>query len=359
MKTIHLMLLRSFLVLLAIALLFFVLLIELFDVFANLWRYLAQGTSGLEILRIAWLYLPKCVSYSLAPALLFACAYALGLLYRNNELIAILGSGVSLYRLLAPLLALGLAVSLWSFWFEEAVVIDSLRLKNQLYRSTVKLELALSSTNVTVTSADARTVWQVDYYNDKKQSLTGVLILRRGEAGRFVARIDADRADWNGSNWVLHNVRRFDWDPPGQLLLGTRSGVLDERALAEPPATFRKSTRRVEEMASAQARDWVARLRRAGLPFREALTEYYRKYFVALNPLVVILIASGMGGRFRKNVLLMSLLTSLVLSVVYYVGQMISLILAKNGVIPPLAGAGFAFLVFLAGGILILRTART
>ena len=359
MRTLHRMLLRSFFVQLGLSLLFFVLLIEMFDLFANLWRYLAQGTSVLAILHIAWLFLPKCVSHSLAPALLFGCSYALGLLHKNNELIAILGSGVSLYRLLVPLLILGLALSVLGFWFEEAVVIDSYRQKNSLYRQTVKLEVSLSNTNVTVTSEDARTIYQVDYYNDKKQSLNGVLVLQRDAEGRFSSRLDADWADWDKTHWVLHSGRQYTWDPGGGILREERFASLDSSQLTEPPATFRKTTRRVEEMSSAQAREWVGRLRRAGLPFREALTEYYKKYFFALSPLIVVLIASGVGGRFRKNVLLMSLLASLVLSVVYYVGQMISLIMAKNGVIPPLAGAGFAFFVFLAGGSVILRTART
>jgi lipopolysaccharide export system permease protein len=357
MNTIQRMLLRSFLLLLGIALLFFVLLVELFDLFSNLWRYLAQDTGILAILHISWLYLPKCLSYALAPALLFACAYALGLLYKDNELIAILGSGISLHRLLTPLLVLGLLLSLGSFWFEEGLVIESLRLKNQLYRATVKLELPLSRSNVTVTSADGRIIYQADFYDDKKQSLTGVLILRRDQAGRLEARVDAERAAWNGANWLMQNARQFAWE--GDMLRESRIGQLDDQSLSEPPATFRKSTRRVEEMSALQARDFVSQLRRAGLPFREALTGYYRKYFVAFNPLIVMLIASGVGGRFRKNVLLLSLLSALVLSVVYYVGQMITMILAKNALIPPLAGAALSFLVFLAAGLVILRTART
>jgi lipopolysaccharide export system permease protein len=351
------MLLRSFLMLLSIALLFFVLLVQMFDLFANLWRYLAQDTGILAILRIAWLYLPKCISYALAPALLFACAYALGLLYKDNELIAILGSGISLHRLLAPLLVLGLLLSLGSFWFEEGVVIDSLRLKNQLYRTTVKLELPLSRSNVTVTSADGHIIYQADFYDDKKQTLSGVLILRRDQEGRFESRVDAERASWNGGNWVLQNARAFAWEQG--MLRENRVGQLDDRSLSEPPATFRKPTRRVEEMSASQARDFVSQLRRAGLPFREALTGYYRKYFMAFNPLIVMLLASGVGGRFRKNVLLLSLMVALVLSVVYYIGQMITLILAKNSLIPPLAGAALSFLVFLAAGLVILRTART
>ncbi len=357
MRTIHLMLLRSFLMLLAIALLFFVLLVQMFDLFANLWRYLAQDTGLPAILHVAWLYLPKCISYALAPALLFACSYALGLLYKNNELIAILGSGISLRRLLAPMLLLGLVFSLGSYWFEEAVVIDSLRLKNQLYRASVKLELPLSRTNVTVTSADGRIIYQADFYDDKKQSLNGLLVLRRDAEGRFQERVDAERAGWNGGNWVLQNARRYSWD--GEVLREERLAQLDEKSLTEPPTTFRKSTRRVEEMGAEQARVFVTQLRRAGLPYREALTEYYRKYFAAFNPLIVLLIASGVGGRFRKNVLLLSLLAALLLSVVYYVGQMITLILAKNALIPPLAGAGFSFIVFLVGGLAILRAART
>jgi lipopolysaccharide export system permease protein len=359
MKTIHFMLLRIFAVFFLIAILFFVLVLQLLDVFANLWRYLAQDTPLAAILQIAWLYLPKCISYSIAPALLFASSYSLGVLYKNNELIAILGSGISLYRLISPLLILGLALSIGGFYFEETVVIDSFQAKNRAYRATVKQEVSFSNTNVTVMSEDSRTVYQAEYYNDKKQSLTQVLILRRDGEGKFASRIDADWAEWNGGNWVLHNGRRYSNNLQTGVVSEARVGIVDDKELVEPPATFRKTTRRIEELQAAQARDWVTRLRRAGLPFREALTEYYKKFFFALNPLIVVLIASGIGGRFRKNVLLMNLLAALILTVIYYVGQMISLILAKNGLIPPLAGAGLAFAVFLAGGLLLLRTART
>ena len=56
---------------------------------------------------------------------------------------------------------------------------------------------------------------------------------------------------------------------------------------------------------------------------------------------------------------LVALLTALLVSVIYYVMQMVSVILAKNGLLPPLAGAGLAFVLFLAVGAVALRTART
>jgi lipopolysaccharide export system permease protein len=112
-------------------------------------------------------------------------------------------------------------------------------------------------------------------------------------------------------------------------------------------------------MDRAESQRYVAAIRKAGLPFREALTDYYRKYSFASTPLIVALIASSLGSTFKKNILLMSLLSALVISVVYYVSQMVSAILSKNGYIPPLAGAWSPFSLFLVLGFMLFRTART
>jgi lipopolysaccharide export system permease protein len=359
MKTLYGMILSTFILVFLISVLFFVLIVELLDLFTNLWRYLAHETSLQEILRISYYYLPKCLSYAIAPGLLFSAAFTLGVLYKNNELIAILASGISLRRLVLPFMLIGIALSVFSFFFEQNYVIDTFIRKNELFRQAVRQEVSYSNTNVTVISEDTSTIYQIGYYNDKKQTITEVIILQRGEEGGFSARIDADWGEWNGEHWILHNTRRYLWDEQLQTLVEKRSGLYQAPELDEPPQTFRKTTRDVDEMKSLEARQWIEKLKRAGLPYREALTEYYKKYFFAAGPFIVVLIAAGVGGRFKKNVLLMNLLAALVISVVYYVVQMVAVILSKNGLLPPMAGAGLAFVLFLAVGVLALRTART
>jgi lipopolysaccharide export system permease protein len=359
MKTIYGMILTTFIVVFLVSVLFFVLVVQLLDLFANLWRYLAHETSLREILTIAYYYLSKCLSFAIPPGLLFSAAFTLGVLYKNNELIAILGSGISLYRLVLPFVLFGIALSVFGFFFEQEVVIGTFIRKNELFRAAVRQEVSYSNTNVTVISEDTYTIYQVNYYNDKKQTLTDLLILERGEKNGFLARIDADWAEWNGRYWILHNSRRYFWEEEQQKVLLQQSALYEATELTEPPITFRKTTRDVEEMRGSEARRWIDKLKRAGLPFREALTEYYKKYFFAASPFIVVLIATGMGGRFKRNVLLMNLLIALLVSVIYYVMQMVSVILSKHGLLPPLAGAGLAFVLFFAVGALALRTART
>jgi lipopolysaccharide export system permease protein len=353
------MLLRQFLTIFLVSLAFFVLLLQLIDVFASIWRYFAHDVALRQVAWIAVLYLPKCISFALPVSFLFAISYTLGLFYANNELFAIFGSGVSLHRLVAPFIIMGVLFSIGAFFFEDLVVIPTFQQKNQAYALAVKQVTSLSQSSVTVTTPDQRVIYVADYYNDAQKRLTGVTVVVRDEQLRLVSRIDAQWAEWNTGHWLLKECRIFTWDPAAKLFNDQRQPAYDSPVLSEPPDTFQRLARSIDQMDRAESRRYVAVLRKAGLPYREVLTDYYRKFSFACTPLIVALLASSLGSTFKKNILLMSLLTALVISVVFYVAQMLAAILSKNGFIPPLAGAWSPFTIFLALGFMLFRTART
>jgi len=359
MRLLRRMLLQQFLPIFVLALVFFVLLLQLIDIFGSIWRYFAHDVGVGQVAWIALLYLPKCISFALPVSFLFAIAYTLGLFYANNELFAIFGSGVSLYRLVLPFLVLGAALSVGGVFFEDEVVIPTFQAKNETYALAVKQVTSLSQSNVAVTSPDQRVVYVADYYNDALRRLTGVTVVIRDAGMTLVSRIDAQSAEWQDTRWVLEGCRSFTWDPKTRLLNDSTQPRYDTLLLNEPPATFRRLARNIDEMNISDSERYVAMIRRAGLPYREALTDFYRKYSFAFTPLIVAFIASSLGSAFKKNILLMSLLSALVISVGFYVAQMVSAILSKNGVIPPLAGAWTPFSLFLVLGFMLFRTART
>lgn len=359
MKTLNYMVLKSFLPVFFIALVFFMLILQLVDLFANLTQYLNQGIPFSQIFLVQMYYIPKSLSSAIPTALLFSIAYTLGTFYGSNELISVFGAGISLYRFIVPLLLVGLLLSVGDFWFEEKVVIESFKTKNEMSRDLLNVTVSFSNTNVTIMSPDAAIIYKADYFNDNTLTLTGLTILEKDEDGGFFRRIDAGWANWQEGLWQIHQCRIYTLDKATNEVREQYEEVFSQENINTHPDMFRRTTRNIEEMLMGEAREWIDSLKSSGLPYKGALTEYYKRFAFALTPLIVALLSSAIGGRFKKNVLLMSLLISLVLSVIYYVTQMMTIIFAKLGYISPIVGAWGASFVFLIGAGVLLKSART
>nr|MDA3949816.1 LptF/LptG family permease [Spirochaeta sp.] len=317
-------------------------------------------------IQVQLLFLPRAVTFSLPIAVLFAEAYAHGTLYSNNELIAVFGAGVPIWRFTAPLIIFGFILSIGLFFFQEYVVIDTFRQKNEQSRQMLNVSRSFSNTNVTIRSAGGQMIYSAEYYNDASEELSRILILERNQDGQFIERIDAERARWSEQDgiWHIENGTRYrliDPDAPvgEQEVISEPFTRLEVDRYTMPPQRFRRSGQTIDELRYDEAREWVFGLRDAGQAYRQPLTSYYSRFSFPLTPFIVVLLASGLGGRFRKNVLLMSLFVSLVASVVYYVTGMVAELLAGDAVLPPLVGAWLGVVLFTVGGIAILRTART
>jgi lipopolysaccharide export system permease protein len=356
--TLRFHLVRTFLPAFGAALVLFALILELVDLFTNLWRYLALDAPLLSVLKIMFLYLPSACSNALPIALLFAVSYSLGLLYAGNELGVVFGSGISLAQFMAPLFFVAAFLSLASFFFDDRVVLPSIREKNRLSRELLKQRVSLSNADVAVISRDGRIVYRAEYYDDSGPVLSGVTVIERDEQGAPLSRTEAATARWDGGRWVFSRVRRFEKRPDGSWTEASFGSWVGE-GLDEGPDAFRSQNRDLSELASSELTTYVAFLRRAGLPYAAAMAEDHKRFSFAFTPLIVVLLAGSVGGRFRKNVLLACLLSSLLAATAFYVTQMISMLFAKTGIVDPRAGAWAPLVLFSIAGILLFRSART
>jgi lipopolysaccharide export system permease protein len=365
---VHRMLLKTFIPVFLVSLSFFVLIIQLMDLFGNLVRYLNLEVPFSRIAMVQFLFIPRAVSFALPVALLFAAAYTLGALYANNELIAVFGAGVSIRLFTAPLLLIGLFLSAGLFLFQEYIVIETYREKNELSRQLLNISRSFSNSNITVRSAAGDFVYSAEYYNDATEELSRLMIIQRDRRGNFLERVDAARASWSSREglWIIQDGTRYtmisDEGGSGQgakEIEATSFETIRDVRYSIGPERFRRSGESVDELRFDEAGEWVQALKESGQPYRQALTDYYGRFSFSLTPFIVLLLSSGLGGRFRKNILLMSLLVSLMASVVYYVTGMVMELLAGNAVVPPLVGAWSGVVLFTGIGTVLNRTART
>jgi len=327
------------------AVLFFVLLLEMADLFLNIVQYSQNDASFQSIVRSMMLYVPKCVSWSLPIATLFAVSFALGSMYANNELIVIMGSGVSLLSFVGPMIAMSIVLSAGFFFFEDRVVIPAVAAKKNLTRSMLKTGEPGGVADVTILGAGKNIIWNIRYFDRKNSSMNGIILVERSDEGAFVSRLNAQSAIWTGGKWRFTGVRRFFWDKGS--VSEASYGTWEDDAFAEPPESFMGGGKPIDEMSIVDAASHLRFLERAGLPRAAQSAEYFRRYAFSLTPLVVTLLSAAIVGKFKKNILLMSLLVSLVAATLYYVLQMITMLLAKNESISALAGAFAPLAVFM------------
>jgi Predicted permeases len=356
MKLLQRYLMRQFIPVCLVAALFFIMLLEMGDLFANLWKYLSNDVPGTSILKLMWLYLPKCLSFSMPMSILFASSYTMGNMYARNELTSIFAAGYPLYRLIVPMLILGLALSFGMFFFEDRVVIHTLAEKNVLGRLLLKQEQSLSNTNVVVLSGSGTVVYTADYYQEADKKLYSLLVVLRSPDGSVNTVIQSPVATWSGSEWIPDDPVVYALSDPEKVSV-TRGHI--PLTLDEPPETFRKNIVSVDELSAKDAKLFIAGERKAGLPYTEQLSNYYKRFSFPFTIFIVLFFSISLGGRFKKNIMLMSLLLSLSVAVLYYVTQMITMLFAKWEYISPLAGAWFPVILFIGASAVILRSART
>lgn len=209
----------------------------LLDLFINMDEFTEQGHPLRVVLgNIFSYYWPNVFLYfgQLSGVItLFACLATIARLRRQNELTAMLSSGVSLHRMAVPVVAFGLATTtLWAIDTEFII-------------PAVAHRLARDHDDV-----DGRRAYEVYFLPDRNGALFSgrfspnsrdvqrLLVLRRDAEGNLTETLEADRARWNqpdssrGSGWWQLERSRLWTRTVDATSLGPTGGVEETYPLA-------------------------------------------------------------------------------------------------------------------------------
>ena len=245
----------------------FVFLLETFtyfDLFDDIERHSVPFVIVVDYFR----YLTPYLMYQLAPlGALVAVLVTLGIMSKNNEIVAIKASGISLYRVAVPLLLAGLALA------GIMIVLDDTYLPYANQRQDALHNLIKGRPPQTYTHPQ-RWIFGENYkvYNydlfDPAQNLFGGLSVLEIDPADFQLRrrIFASRARWSESEkvWVLEGgwvrdfsdgtIVRYDRLPP----------VTSLPELTEPPSYFNREVRQAFQMSWRELSKYIDGLHRAG-----------------------------------------------------------------------------------------------
>jgi len=208
-------------------------------------------------------------------------------------------------------------------------------------------------------SGNGDRIYKAEFYDDESERLHKLYVVTRNEKRELTSIIYAPLAIWSKENghWLTENGVQYSYD--GELLKSGSVNTVDQMTLTEPPETFRNNTISVESATLSESRAYIKRLQKAGLPFAESLSQYYNKFAFPFVVLIVAFLSIGISGKSQRNVFVISLTLSLGMAVLFYITQMITMLMAKFGMLPPLMGAWFPVILFIAISWVLLKYSRT
>jgi lipopolysaccharide export system permease protein len=332
----------------------FLLLFEVFT-FLDLLDDIAEHRTSVMVIVNYFLYLSCYLFYQLAPlACLVAVLVTLGVMTKNNELVAFKAAGVSLYRIALPLLAAGIlfAASLFAL---DATYLPYANQRQDALRNAIKGRPAQTyyQPQRQWIFGDHSKVYNYQFFDPDKKLFGGLSVFELDPATFAVKRrVYAERAHWEPlqSAWILEsgwtrdfaNGRVAHYEP----FMATELTELDE-----PPNYFSREVRESYQMNWWQLRRYIAALGQAGFDVAQLSVQLQKKLAFPLIAPVIILLAIPFSILVGTRGAVGGLALGLGLSISYWASAALFEAMGSVGQLPAVMAAWAPDAVFLFLGL--------
>jgi LPS export ABC transporter permease LptG/LPS export ABC transporter permease LptF len=297
---------------------------------------------------------------------LLAVLITFGALNRASELTAMKATGISLYRVVAPILVLAAVLAAALFAFDESYLPDANRRQEQL-RAQIKGKPAQTfllpgrkwiSGQTDNAGAPAR----IFYYQafDSDHDVFDNLTVFEFDPQTFTLqrRIHADTARWDPTvhGWIFDNgwQRSFAGETIASYQTFTVATFPEMR---EQPSYFKKENKLSDEMSYNELYKYIADLRQSGFDTIKLQVQLANKISVPAITLVMAILAVPFAVSMGKRGGLIGIATAIGVGIAYLGIASLFSSMGEISTLPPLLAAWSPDLLFgIAGTYLLLRT---
>jgi LPS export ABC transporter permease LptG/LPS export ABC transporter permease LptF len=357
--------LREFLTTFVLVLISLVMLFLVFTFFELLGDIIRNRTPLVTVGEYLFNLTPSMI-YIITPlGVLVAVLVTFGVLTRTSELTAMKATGISLYRVMVPILVVAVLLAVALFIFDQSYLPGANR-RQEVLRSVIKGKPAQ-----TFLRPDRKWIFgrqepgkpgRIFYYqafdpeHDRFANLT--VFEFNPENFALSRRIFASNAHWEPQlhQWILEQgwERRFDGEAVSSY---SQFSVENFPEIDEQPQYFKKEAIQSQEMSFAELQRYIRDLGQSGFDTKRLSVQLNRKLADPLITLVMAVLAIPFALSMGKSGSLTGIATAIGLAVAYWVVAGLFEALGVVNILPTLLAAWSPDLLFgLAGAYLLLRT---
>ena len=282
-----------------------------------------------------------------------AVFFLLGRMVKNNELAAMKAAGVSVYRVVTPILIATLLICGLFAVFYNQVAAPAYHRAAQLQRKVPFRRYR----NIVFKGQDNR-LFYIQNLNLKNNTIERMTIYEFDAVDNLRHLIFADSATWPSNQWDLVNgaIRRFDHGTEAYF----EPFEIKQLERAEDPEQIAGSDKDLRSMTIKELREQIAYKRVAGQATRREQVKMHHQMAYPFAAFVVVLIGAPIAIRFGKAGFFAGLVLAFLLVFIYWGLSFATLEgLSENGKLHPfIACWGANVLYGLVGGILLWLTPK-
>jgi LPS export ABC transporter permease LptG/LPS export ABC transporter permease LptF len=356
--------LREFFLTFVMVLVTFVMLMLIFTFFELLSDIIKNKTPLVTVGEYLINLTPSMI-YLITPlSVLIGVLVVFGIMNRNSELTAMKATGISLYRITVPVVAIAALLSLSLFMFDELYLPQANR-RQEALRNVIKGKPAETFEHPgrkwifgQQHPGRPNRIFYYEYFDSDIDTFGNISIFELNPGSFTIAkRIFASTAHWEPklNTWVFEDgwERTFN----GSSITYETFPVKTFREVSEQPAYFKKEVRQSSEMNFGELSTYIHDLRQSGFNTVPLRVQLNHKIAYPLITLVMAILAIPFALSMGKRGSLSSIAVAIGVAIAYFVVSGFFEAMGNVSWLPAfLAAWSPDFLFGLAGAWLLLRT---
>ena len=304
--------------------------------------------------------IPFIISNILPSAVLLATIMTYGSLAKYNEITAIKSCGVSIYRLLMPVLSCAAVIGVLLFLFSEFVTPIAVQKTQHITKIEIQKRKALGffkKNEIWYRSDNA--IYNFKLFDIDKNYLHGVTVNYLDfDDFTMKKRIDARGAQWENNQWIFHDLLITTFDENNYPVMER----IEEKIinLPEKPDDFKIIQKDAEKMGYFELRKYAKKISGEGYDATRYQADLHGK--IAFPFVTVILVFIGMFFSLRSERsggIMQSVGMGIFIGFSYWIVHAFCLSLGRAGTLNPFLGAWAANIIFIIASVYLFRKART
>lgn len=288
---------------------------------------------------------------------LLAALITIGILARKNEILAMKSSGLSLYRIAAPLLIFSFFLSIAHIYYNEEIFPEPNKRRLEMIEYTMKnrqKDSSISQRNI-YRQVDKNLFFIINSYSIPKMEGTDIK-LYRSQNNKLAELIIAQKIRYTERNWMLYDGVKRLFSNSGESFVTFDS--LSADFIKDKPADFEIPIGQPEDMGYRELAHYIELMKRTGGPYQRELVDLKIKLAYPFSSFIVILICVPIASNPKRGGIAVSFALGAGIALLYFVAYKVTQSFGYNEKLHPNLAAWMINGIFLLVGVVIMWRAK-